>query len=166
MTVCRSLLARANIVVVFLCLLAIAGCDLPSDASLIRQFQRSRQDFERLRQMADEDNIQGRIHSDFADPKLSDVRLTEYRRLMKGSGIVRLYASGRGKPLELIVDANGFLAQGDYKGFWYNPAESRPPAASLDESCFDIAEATKQERSCSAVLSLGEGWWLIRYEYR
>jgi hypothetical protein len=151
---------------VLVCLLVMAACDLPSDANLTTQFQRSRQDIERLRQMANEDNIHGRIHADYADPNLSEARLSEYRRLMKASGIMRLGANRRGEPLELMVDGSGFLAQGDYKGFWYNPAELRRSAGSLDESCFEIAEAEKQERSCSAVRSLGNGWWLVRYEYR
>ena len=116
--------------------------------------------------MAYEDNISGRIHADYADPKLTETRLGEYRRLMKASGIVRLYGNGKGQPLELMVDTSGFLAQGDYKGYLYDPSESAPSSASLDDSCFNIADAKKDERFCSAVHSLGNGWWLLRYEYR
>jgi hypothetical protein len=151
---------------ILLSLLSLVGCDLPADEVLIAQFKRSRNDIEHLRQMAEDDDIHGRIHASYADPKLPDARLNEYRRLMSASGIMRLNANGRQKPLELMVDANGFLAQGDYKGYLYDPSESGGSAGSLDDSCFDIAEAKKQERFCSAVRSLGDGWWLIRYEYR
>jgi hypothetical protein len=42
--------------------------------------------------MADEDNIDGRIHADYADPHLPVARLTEYRNLMKAADVTRLYA--------------------------------------------------------------------------
>jgi len=156
----------AALVGTLISVLSLVGCDLPADATLIAQFKRSHNDIEHLRQMAEEDDIHGRIHAGYADPKLPQARLDEYRRLMSASGIMRLYANGRQPPLELMVDGTGFLAQGDYKGYLYNPSESARSAASLDDSCFDIAEAKKEERFCSAVRSLGDGWWLVRYEYR
>lgn len=146
--------------------LLLCGCDLPSDGALIHRFQTFHADFERRRQMVDEDNIDGRIHKDYADPHLVDARLAEYRKLMSADGIMRLWGHGRTKPLELIVDGNGFLAQGDYKGYLYDPGEQQPSSDSLDDSCFNLGSAKKTERSCSAVRSLGGGWWLIRYEYR
>ena len=148
------------------CLLVLSGCDLPTDYSLIQRFRSSRNELERLRQMTDEDNIQGRIHADYADPHLEAARLAEYRRLMKASGVIRLYVNGRAKPLEFTVDANGWLSQGDYKGYLYDPGEQQVSSASLDDSCFDLPEAKKAGRFCSAVRSLGEGWWLLRYEFR
>jgi hypothetical protein len=157
---------RAKVGLLAVCVFVMVACDLPSDTSLITQFQRSHEDIERLRQMAEEDNLQGRIHADYADPKLPEIRLNEYRRLMKASGIMRLSGAGRGKPLELIVDANGFLAQGDYKGFMYNPLASGKTDVSLDGDCFGIAGAFKEERFCSAARGLGDGWWLILYQYR
>jgi hypothetical protein len=150
-----------------LCLLLfLIGCGLPTDATLIAQFHRSRVDLERLRQMAEEDNPQGRIHADYADPKLPPARLQEYRRLMKSSGIMRLSANGRKEPLELIVDANGFLAQGTYKGYMYNPQASDRTEVSLDRDCFQISEALKERRLCMVARGLGDGWWLILKEYR
>jgi hypothetical protein len=116
--------------------------------------------------MAEEDDIRGRIHADYADPKLPVARLQEYRRLMKVSGITRLSANGRKDPVEFIVDSNGFLAQGDYKGFMYNPLDSDKTDVSLDGDCFHIAEALKEERFCSVARGLGDGWWLILYQYR
>ena len=116
--------------------------------------------------MVDEDNLEGRIHAAYADPQVPDARLAEYRKLMGSCGVMRLWAHGRSKPLELVVDANGWLAQGDYKGYWYNPQQPQPASASLDGSCTDLPEARKTGRSCSAVPSLGGGWWLLRYEYR
>ena len=145
----------------------VIGCSLPSDESLIRRFQVSHADFQQLQRMVDEDNLDGRIHADYADPHLPDARLAEYRKLMRSAGIMRLWAHGKAKPLELVVDATGWLSHGDYKGYSYNPLEQRPPSASLDISCFETAEAKKEgERACSAVRSLGGGWWLLRYEYR
>jgi hypothetical protein len=94
--------------------------------------------------MIDEDNLEGRIHADYADPHLSDARLKEYRSLMSVNHITRLWGNGRSKPFELIVVANGWL----------------------DASCFDIKEPETDDRFCSAVNSLGDGWWLLRYEYR
>lgn len=151
---------------ILLLMLLLPSCDLPSDSALIRRFRSSHAELERLRQMADEDNVDGRIHADYADPHLPDARLAEYRKLMSSAGIVRLWAHGRAKPLELVVDANGFLAQGDYKGYWYDPGEQQASSPSLDDSCFNLASAKKTARFCSAVRSLGDGWWLLRYEYQ
>lgn len=116
--------------------------------------------------MIDEDNLEGRIHADYADPKVSPSRLEEYRSLLRDAGVIRLWAHGKSKPFELMVDGTGFLAQGDYKGYLYDPAPQTPPAPSLDDSCFDTAKIPDTQRSCSAVRSLGNGWWLLRYEYR
>ena len=93
------------------------GCSLPSDESLIRRFQVSHADFQQLQRMVDEDNLDGRIHADYADPHLPDARLAEYRKLMRSAGIMRLWAHGKAKPLELVVDATGWLSHGDYKGY-------------------------------------------------
>lgn len=144
----------------FFLLLFLFGCSLPSDNALIQRFQGSHNDLERLRQMVDEDNLDGRIHADYADPHLPDVRLAEYRKLMRAAGIMRLWAHGRSKPLELIVDANGWLAEGEYKGYTYDPSEQQPSSASLDISCFEIAQARKEGRFCSAnAASVTAGGW-------
>lgn len=147
------------------CVLVLSGCDLPNDDALIQRFRSSHKELERLRQMADEDNIEGRIHADYADAHLPPARLAEYRSLMKLAGVMRLYASGRARPLEFTVDANGWLSHGDYKGYLYSPGEQQVSSASLDDSCFHLTEAKKAERFCRAVRSLGGGWWLIRYEF-
>src|SRR5690242_7441890 len=97
---------------VALCSLAIAalslwqcgrwfrGDTLASDAQLIKRFQSSRGDLERLRQMVVEDNLQGRIHAQYVDDKsLPTRRIEEYRRLLEKAGITRLWANGRNEPL-------------------------------------------------------------------
>ena len=147
-------------------LACLSACDLQSDHALITRFAEKREELERLHQMIDEDNLEGRIHAGYADPKLSPSRLEEYRSLLRDAGVTRLWAHGKSKPFELMVDENGFLAQGDYKGYLYDPAPQNPPAPSLDDSCFDPAKIPDTQRSCSAVRSLGNGWWLLRYEYR
>jgi hypothetical protein len=116
--------------------------------------------------MIDEDNLEGRIHADYADPHLSDARLKEYRSLMSVNHITRLWGNGRSKPFELIVVANGWLDQGEYKGYAYDPSGPQKSIDSLDASCFDIKKPETDDRFCSAVNSLGDGWWLLRYEYR
>ena len=116
--------------------------------------------------MIDEDNLDGRIHADYADPKLSVARLAEYRSLLRNAGVMRLWAHGSSKPFELVVDGSGFLSQGDYKGYLYDPAPQNPPLPSLDDSCFDTEQIPASQRFCSGVRNLGNGWWLIRYEYR
>jgi hypothetical protein len=121
---------------------------------------------DQLRQMVYEDNLDGRLHADYADSHLPDARLAEYRSLMRATGVMRLWGHGRSRPLELLVDANGWLNQGQYKGYWYDPSGPQQSSSSLDDSCFEIAEARKEERYCSAVRTLGDGWWLLRYEYR
>ena len=150
------------------CLLSVilCGCSLAKDDALIQQFHHSRGDFERLRHMVDEDDLDGRIHADYADPQLPAARIAEYRRLMRATGVKRLWGHGRSKSLELVVDSNGWLAQGEYKGFSYDPSGPQQSATSLDSSCFELAEATKAERYCGAVRTLGDGWWLLRYEYQ
>jgi hypothetical protein len=154
-------LASILFLLTFLC-----ACDLPSDHTLITRFKQKRPDLERIRQMIDEDNLDGRIHADYADPKLSSSRLEEYRSLLRDTGVMRLWAHGRSKPFELVVDGTGFLEQGDYKGYLYDPAPQNPPLASLDDSCFQAGQIPDSQRFCSGVRNLGNGWWLIRYEYR
>jgi hypothetical protein len=156
-----------GLLVVNVCLLLfVSGCSLPSDSSLIQQFQGSQAELEQLRRMVDQDNLDGRIHADYADPHLPEARLAEYRRLLKATGVMRLWAHGRAKPLELIVDGDGWLAQGDYKGYLYDLEAQKVSSASLDASCFDVADSKKTQRFCSAFRTLGAGWWLVRYEYR
>jgi hypothetical protein len=116
----------------------LCACDsLPSDQALITRFNQKRPELERIRQMVAEDNLEGRIHADYADPKLSSSRLEEYRALLRDAGVMRLWAHGKSDPFELIVAGSGFLAQGDYKGYMYNPAKPKPPLVppSLDNSC-------------------------------
>jgi len=151
---------------ILLLLACLSACDLPSDYALITRFSEKRGELERIRQMIDEDNLEGRIHAGYADPKVSPSRLEEYRSLLRDAGIIRLWAHGKSKPFELMVDGSGFLAQGDYKGYLYDPAPQIPPAPSLDDSCFNAATILDTQRSCSAVRNLGNGWWLLRYEYR
>jgi hypothetical protein len=144
----------------------LSACDLPSDHALITRFGQKRSQLERIRQMIDEDNLEGRIHADYADPKLPSSRLEEYRSILRDTGVVRLWAHGKSKPFELMVNGTGFLAQGDYKGYLYDPAPQTPRSDSLDDSCFATMKIPSTQRSCNSVRSLGDGWWLLRYEYR
>jgi hypothetical protein len=156
------------IILLFLAFLCGACDSLPSDQALIARFGQKRPELERLRRMIDEDNLEGRIHADYADPKLSSSRLEEYRSLLRDSGVMRLWAHGKSEPFELIVAGTGFLAQGDYKGYMYNPAKPQPPPVppSLDNSCFDTPQMSDGQRFCNVARFLDGGWWLIRYEYR
>jgi hypothetical protein len=159
--------ARLKPLIIFLFLAFLCGaCDsLPSDQALIARFGQKRPELERLRRMIDEDNLKGRIHVDYADPKLSSSRLEEYRSLLRDAGVMRLWAHGKSEPFELIVAGTGFLAQGDYKGYMYNPAKPQPPpvSPSLDNSCFDTPQMSDGQRFCNVARFLDGGWWLIRY---
>src|SRR5437588_905047 len=64
---------------------------------------KTRPELERIRQMIDEDNLEGRIHADCDDPKLAPARLDQYRSLMRNTGMMRLWAHGKSKPFELIL---------------------------------------------------------------
>jgi hypothetical protein len=56
----------------------LAGCDpLSSDQDLISHLSRMRPELERIRQMIEEDNLNGRIHADYADPRLPPARLEQ-----------------------------------------------------------------------------------------
>jgi len=151
---------------ILLFLTLLCACDLPSDHALVTQFSQKKEQFNRIRQMVDEDNLDGRIHAAYADPKLSATRLEEYRSLLRNTGVVRLWAHGRSKPFELVADGSGFLSQGEYKGYLYDPAPQNPQLQSLDDSCFLTEQIPASLRFCSGVRSLGSGWWLIRYEFR
>lgn len=147
-------------------LASLCCCDLPTDRELTDRFAQKRPEFESLRKMIEEDNLQGRIHKDYADPKVSPERLERYRVLMRDTGVTRLWAHGKKESFELVVDGTGFLAQGDYKGYMFNPEKPQPFSQSLDRSCFESNHIPKTERFCQAASSLDNGWWLIRYEYR
>jgi len=156
-----------SLIGILLFLTSLCACDsLPSDHALITRFGQKRAELERIRRMIDEDNLEGRIHSDYHDPKLSPARLEEYRSLLRDTGVVRLWAHGKSKPFELMVAGTGFLAQGDYKGYLYDPTPQNAAASSLDNSCFETAQIPDTQRVCSAVRNLSNGWWLSRYEYR
>jgi hypothetical protein len=140
-----------------------SGCGgLSSDAKLIGSFHNHRGRLEQLRMMVAEDDLQGRIHATYADPKLPAERLSQYRNLMATSGVTRLWAKGRANPIEFIVDATGFLSQGEYKGYLFSMNTETPDSASLDQSC---REEASYQRSCRAVRPLDVHWWLLRYEY-
>jgi len=144
-------------------MLPISGCGrLSSDAKLISNFHNHQGTFDQLQRMVNEDDLQGRIHASYADPKLPEDRLARYRSLMAESGVMRLWAQGKSKPIEFIVDATGFLDEGDYKGYLFSMSNETPASKSLDESCYS---AKSQDRYCSAVRPLGANWWLLRYEY-
>jgi hypothetical protein len=81
---------------------------------------------------------------------------------MAASGVMRLWANGKEKPIEFIVDATGFLDEGDYKGYLFSTDDETPTAQSLDKSCL---AAKSQDRYCTAVRPLDMHWWLLRYEY-
>ena len=159
----RRAFARISIL---LLLAILCSCDLPSDHSLRTRFSQKKAQFDRIHQMIDEDNLDGRIHADYADPKLPAVRLEQYRSLLRDAGLTRLWANGKSKPFELVADGTGFLSQGDYKGYLYDPSPQDPTLPSLDDSCFLTEQIPDSRRFCRGVLSLGNGWWVIRYEYR
>ena len=150
----------------FLLLSLLCACDLPSDHSLITQFTQKRAQFDLIRQMIDEDNLEGDIRAGRADPKMTAARLQEYRSLLPDAGIMSLSAHGKSKPFELIADDSESLSQGDSKGFLYDPAPQYPTLPSLDKSCFLMEKIPASQFSCAVVRSLGNGWWLIRSEYR
>jgi hypothetical protein len=148
---------------VFALTLLISACGrLGSDAELISNFHNHEGAFDQLQRMVNEDDLQGRIHASYADPKLPKDRLARYRTLMAESGVMRLWAQGKSKPIEFIVDATGFLDEGDYKGYLFSMNNETPTSESLDKSCIS---AKSQDRYCSAVRPLGAHWWLLRYEY-
>jgi hypothetical protein len=154
------------LIVLSVSLALLCACDLPNDQKLITRFSQKRPGLERIRLMIDEDNLEGRIHEDYADPQLPSSRLDSYRTLLRDIGVMRLWAHGKSKPFELIVAGTGFLGEGDYKGYLYDPAPQNPTAPSLNDSCFEVEEISDTQRFCSAVRNLDKNWWLIRYEYR
>jgi hypothetical protein len=162
--------ARLKPLIILLFLAAfLCACDsLPSDQALIARFGQKRPELERLRRMIDEDDLKGRIHAHYADPKLSSSRLEKYRSLLRDAGVMRLSAHGKSEPFELIVAGTGLLAQDDYKGYMYNPVKPQPSPVppSLDNSCFDTPQMSDGQRFCNVSRFLDGGWWLIRYEYR
>lgn len=155
---CRILFAVCS------CALLCACSSMPRDSALTKMFSQSIE-FERLRQMIDEDNLDGRIAADYADPRLPPMRLEKYRQAMAQIGVVRLWAHGRSKPFELIVGTSGFIHSGDYKGYLYDPEQEHPVSSSLDRSCFNEFPAVSEPQFCETFRKLGNGWWLIRYEY-
>ena len=145
------------------CGMWFSGCTLPSDARLIRRFHQRRNSLEKLRRMAREDRLKGRIHAGYYDDKkLPEPRVREYRALMADSGVVRLWPNEDERSIEFLVDAVGVLDVGTYKGYVWSIKPQHPIVDSLDESCSDWAPAG---RFCHASRHLDGDWWLIRYEY-
>jgi len=138
---------------------------LPSDATLRHKFKQSQEDLERLRQLAKDDYLYGRVHAAYVDQKtLSAERLTEYRRLMKAVGIQRIWANGPGLPIEFLFEAYGILDTGTYKGISYAAEPEGLEADSLDNSCMGV-QRSRTGRFCHVVHRLDGNWWLFRYEY-
>jgi len=161
-----AIFTRSSAISVLFLITLLCACDLRSDHALIGQFNRKKEEFDRIRRMIDQDNLDGRIHAGYADPKLSAARLEEYRSLLRDTGVIRLWAHGKSKPFELVADGSGFLSQGDYKGYLYDPAPQNPALPSLDDSCFVTEQIPDSQRFCSGIRNLGQGWWLLRYEFR
>ena len=136
---------------------------LASDEQIKAIFFQNRSEFEKIRSMIDEDNLVGRLYTDYVDSKtLSPSRLVEYRTIMKVIGIKRILAKGTSKPFYLLVDSVGMLDIGASKSIYYGtgPEESSGP---LDQSCFDPGET---QSSCSGARHLTDNWWIIREEFQ
>jgi hypothetical protein len=152
-------LVKKNLIpVLLIAVLFVSSCgSLPSDDKLSKNFFAHNSTLESLRMMAEQDHLSGRIGSNYCDPHLSAGRLQQYRELMRQAGVMRIYASGDGKPLEFTADATGWLDVGEYKGYEYRIANAEPEAASLNESCFKDSKPTNGDRFCSASKRLADG---------
>jgi hypothetical protein len=163
----QRLVTESTFVVAFLAVLLMCSCGpLLSDSDLSKNYFAHRSTLERLRTMAEEDHVEGRIGKDYCDPRIPAERLRHYRELMREASVVRVVGNGEGRPLEFTVDANGWLDVGDYKGNEYTAAAPHDQSDSLNESCFITAKPATESQLCSASKALGNGWYMMRYEYR
>lgn len=161
----------ALLVVVVLSMLGLWHCardwngdNLPTEAELKAQFARYRDPLFRLRQMATEDELRGRVHAGYVDDeRLSPQRLAEYRRLMDRAGITRLWRHETGLSIEFLVDAVGMLDSGVYKGFIYSEVGEKTTMGSLDVTCIP---SSPRRDFCEVAHSLEPNWWVARWEFR
>ena len=139
-----------------------SGGTLISDAKLTAQFRSNRGNFERLRQMANGDDLKGAIGTDYADDKrLSAARLQEYRSFMKKCGVETFVVmADRNGAIRFWVDSQGSVIAGRSKGIAYSPQAPIPVLPSLDESCLP------DQGGCAVFRHIEDNWWLVREEDR
>jgi hypothetical protein len=162
MSICR--IRKAAILWLATVLLLAAGCrakPLTSDADLMESFHQHRNTFERLRQMAYEDNLDGSIGRDFVgDKELAGERVEEYRNLMRQARVDRFDGYSRAK-VYFWVDWYHSAFGGRTKGIAYFPQQPQLLVRdSLDESCLPLV--TPGADTCAAVRHIEGNWWLIR----
>ena len=139
------------------------GQTLISDAKLTELFRRNQATFERLHQMAVEDNLKGRIGTNYVDDKdLATRRLEEYRQRMRDSGVQMLSFDRERGAIFFMIHSQGTVIAGRSKGIAYfiGPPKSRI-ADSLDKPCL-----TPEESVCGVVRHIEGDWWMLRQDSR
>jgi hypothetical protein len=140
-----------------------SGLTLVSDAEATERFHSHREIFERLRKMASEDKLTGRLALTYGGQDLGDERLREYRQLMAEAEIEALLRDGLG--LRFALDDQDSVWGGRSKGIDYRSQSPKSPVLpSLDKSCRSLVDA--DERFCSGVRQIEGPWWLYREENR
>jgi hypothetical protein len=159
-------------------LLALLGCELPSDTELLQRFESDRASFTDLVTMSNSDSTVIRIAFDFTrissnwgwprpDSLLgfSRQRWDQYRDLFRklnlADGLYRERLSDSTPVVYLTAVSVGLVSRGHSKGYAYSIEPLSPVVPSLD---VDQATLRGQRRHGAAYREIGKGWYL-EYEW-
>ena len=146
--------------------LCVAGCSPDEthdkDVDLIAVFRKERPTFDRLLSMIQVDHGLERVDDNWTlpdPPNISQVRLAEYRKLLKSIGCTRGFENFKGKnEIIFIASASGMATGGSSKGYYYSEVSPSPLVEDLD------SYRPGHNRSYAAFHHL-EGNWYLSYEY-
>jgi hypothetical protein len=143
------------------------GCFPPSQRSLIRNFQRHRDSFEKVRAMLDEDSVviwgitsdgvQDSRVGDFCRPEdvgLSVRRYNEYRKLLKRAGARTV--TRRSDEIRFFVAGSGFGSHGWRVAIVHRTTEPNDVIASLNEFRPDGSSSSANKAYCA----IADGWYI------
>ena len=130
-----------------------------SDEIMLSRFHEHRAEFERLREMAVEDDLMRRVDDTWTDPaNLPDARVAEYRRLFKLVETPRGISKYRDKnQLVFLASTLGWVASGSSKGYLYSPGKR--PSGKFIESLNDYEKL--RERDVYFLRQIEGDWYLF-----
>lgn len=149
----RPLVQRA----LFAIFLGVGACGLPSEQSLVDQFEVVRPTLDTLRGMSDEDSTIVRIAQSFVDPPgpraFTPERWNRYRQLFRRLDSEAGLTRGRNGVVSITVGTAGLAVSGTSNGYVYFPVPPSPDKVLLS------LEGTRA--GATFFRKLDGGWYLF-----